>query len=136
MSTKPEEPKPLTADDVRAIALELIQAFRQPSEEQQRRASALSKGQALVHEQIRVAKIEREQTQKACPHLRDDNTSAIAWMQNSDLVFRGVCQRCNKLFSPESDPEEYERMRAVSTLSPLQAAAMGALAPRSDTVRK
>lgn len=37
---------------------------------------------------------------EACGHIREDNTSAIAWMQNSDLVTRGVCQRCNSLFQP------------------------------------
>jgi hypothetical protein len=43
----------------------------------------------------------RQAAQDACPHMREDNTSAIAWMTNSDGITRGVCQRCNALFTPE-----------------------------------
>ena len=43
--------------------------------------------------------------QDACPHMRDDNTSAIAWANNFHrarklYVTEGPCQRCNKFFHP------------------------------------
>lgn len=63
---------------------------------------------------------ERERSEKsrkakmdACTHLREDNTSTVAWMRNSDEVTRGVCQRCNKLFVP-GDPD-YDRVVRIST---------------------
>lgn len=43
--------------------------------------------------------------QDSCPHMRDDNTSAVAWHEQfwraRKLYIReGFCQRCNKHFFP------------------------------------
>lgn len=52
-----------------------------------------------------------------CAHLREDNTSAIAWMRNSDQVIRGVCQRCFGEFAPGHN--DYPRLRAIPTRTPM-----------------
>jgi hypothetical protein len=44
----------------------------------------------------------RKQREEACGHLREDNTSAIAWLTNSDGIRRGVCQRCNAVITPNN----------------------------------
>ena len=53
----------------------------------------------------------------SCSHRRDDLTSAVAWMQCSDKVTRGCCQRCNTCFSPRPEenalPEIYEMYKEL-----------------------
>jgi hypothetical protein len=52
-------------------------------------------------------------TQANCTHLREDTTSAIAWMLNSDDVWRGVCMHCRKLYTPEDT--DYTRVIRIPT---------------------
>jgi hypothetical protein len=53
----------------------------------------------------------------SCSHRRDDLTSAVGWMQCSDKVTRGVCQRCNVCFSPIASenacPEIHEQYKEL-----------------------
>ncbi len=137
MSTKEtdRDDAPLTRGDLKELAAELVTEFKR-DEVKERIAAQKARFREDQRARVAAANAAKEAAQQNCPHLRCDNTSCVAWMQNSDGVVRGVCQHCNKLFSPESDPEEYERMRRVATLNVLQAAAQGALTPRSDTVRK
>lgn len=50
-----------------------------------------------------------------CTHLREDNTSAIAWMQNTDTKIRGFCMHCNTKFEPGD--HDYERLLRIPTRS-------------------
>lgn len=52
----------------------------------------------------------------ACGHLREDNTSAIAWLRHSDDVVRGVCQRCQRPFRPDQD--DYAHFLRIPTRAP------------------
>lgn len=54
-----------------------------------------------------------------CAHLREDGTSSIAWLRNSDLVTRGVCQRCLCPFAPDQpSPEAYAKYLRIPTRAP------------------
>ncbi len=48
--------------------------------------------------------------QDACTHLREDNTSCIAWQVNSDGVTRGFCPHC-LLVVDEHYPKRQELLR-------------------------
>ncbi len=86
---------PLTSDVLKTILEEVKKPYIDPElvarKERDRLRMRDEQKKAIAHKQ-KVA--------DACGHIREDNTSAIAWMQNSDFVTRGVCQRCNTLFQP------------------------------------
>jgi hypothetical protein len=59
-----------------------------------------------------------EAMQAACSHLREDNTSAVAWAENFHrakgfYIKEGPCQRCSKNFHP--GVEGYEDIIRIST---------------------
>lgn len=59
----------------------------------------------------------RKMKEDACAHKRENGTSVIAWMTNSDNVTRGVCQRCNALFTPAHP--RYRELIMVPTGQPI-----------------
>ena len=69
-----------------------------------------------MREKIALKRRKDEAKYAACGHLRDDNTSRIAWMTNSDGVRRGVCQFCGMTCAP--DHKEYDRLIRIPTRAP------------------
>lgn len=55
--------------------------------------------------------------QANCSHMRDDNTSRIAWYTFSDGVERGFCQLCNKKYDAVENRTDYIAARRVPTRS-------------------
>lgn len=53
---------------------------------------------------IRVAK------KQQCPHLRENGTSAINWMEHSNRIVKGVCNRCFSEFDSR-DPKDVQLLR-------------------------
>ncbi len=100
------------ADLLKTAIEEAKKPFNDP--ELQRRKE---RDRARIRKERELAEANIKAVQDACTHLRTDNTSCVAWMQNSDGIVRGVCQHCNKLFVPEMG-DEYVRMRRVPTMSP------------------
>ena len=63
---------------------------------------------------LRAAMLEMQAAEKArqvnCTHLREDNTSCIAWMVNTDGITRGFCPHCC-LVIDEKHPKRAELLR-------------------------
>lgn len=98
----------VTLDAVKAIIEESKKPYKDPEAEARKERDR----RRIREERARQEKL-RQEREAACSHMREDNTSAIAWMQNSDQVTRGVCQRCNALITPSH--EEYLRLLRVPT---------------------
>lgn len=109
MPTEPQKPLtsptvPLT--DLIEFAKELKKPYIDPSLVAKReRDSQRMRQQVAENRRVKAAK------EASCSHRREDNTSAIAWMTNSDMATRGVCQRCNRLVQP--DDADYMILIAV-----------------------
>lgn len=93
------------AELLKTTALAFREAQKDPLAEARKEAGRIR----LREEQERQKEVKRMR-EAACSHLREDNTSAVAWMKNSDDVTRGVCQRCNTDFAP-GHPKYNELMR-------------------------
>ena len=69
---------------------------------------------------LRAAMLEMQAAEKArqenCTHLREDNTSVIAWMTNTDGVTRGFCPHCTAVID-EDHPQRAALLR-VPTRQP------------------
>jgi transposase-like protein len=103
------ETKPAEANVPASIIADIVREMKKPYIDPDVQARKERDRQRLRHEE-ELATAERKERQSNCPHVRQDNTSVIAWMTNSDNVTRGVCQRCNKLFTPE-DPDYIKFIR-------------------------
>jgi hypothetical protein len=81
-------------------------------------AALRSKENSRLRMREKIAKKRRNDEAKyeLCGHLREDNTSRIAWMTNSDGVRRGVCQFCGMTCAP--DHPEYDRLTRIPTRAP------------------
>lgn len=110
MAEVKEQPKaPFSADELgRAIAEGLREAQRNPDRERQLEAAR----QRLRIQQEADQQVKRIREQ-SCAHLREDGTCCIAWMENSDGITRGVCQRCNTCFDPNH--ARYAELRRIPT---------------------
>ncbi len=66
---------------------------------------------------MREKQKKKEENQKAkesnCAHLRQDGSSGIAWMQNSDFIVRGFCPYCQTDFDPTHP--QYSALRMIPT---------------------
>jgi hypothetical protein len=112
---KPEEvtpAAPAATVDLAALGKAIAEGLKEA-----KRDPELEARKARDRQRIREERGRQEANQRAiqdnCPHLREDNTSAVAWMRNSDDITRGVCQRCNALFTPEHP--EYLRLIRIPT---------------------
>lgn len=109
MATEKELTTGMSALQMEQFAEVLANAMRgaqkDPIKEQQKEAARMR----LRQQQKEDAQV-RKMREDSCIHMREDNTSVIAWMQNSDGVVRGVCQRCNTCFDP-SHPRYVELRR-------------------------
>jgi hypothetical protein len=77
------------------LAAAMRGAAKDPIKEHQKEAARLR-----LRAQQKEDAVIRKMREDSCIHMREDNTSVIAWMQNSDGIVRGVCQRCNTCFDP------------------------------------
>jgi len=64
----------------------------------------------------RRKQIEAEQrakvlTKQLCPHLRDNGTSNIQWMEHSNHIVLGVCGTCNSQFDARN-PDDLKLLRS------------------------
>ena len=93
----------------------LVKAARAPIVDE---AALRSKEQSRLRLREKITKKARNDEAKyaLCGHLREDNTSRIAWMTNSDGIRRGVCQFCNMTCGP--DHPEYDRLIRIPTRAP------------------
>lgn len=51
---------------------------------------ALEERQAQIRQEAR----QRAANKQQCPHLRDNETSSINWMEHSNNIIKGVCSNC------------------------------------------
>lgn len=103
---------PSMSPDQMALFMALVQEMKKPYVDEDVVARKLRDKERLQNER-RIAVANIEAAQDACTHLRDDNTSRIAWIDNSDGIRRGVCQACNVTLAPGH--HAYERMRRIPT---------------------
>lgn len=113
----------ITAEDLKEILAAAIAQGQKPyvDPEKVRQAEA---AKARIAKQRETSERETEARQSACSHLREDNTSRIAWNQFHHVerqlyIWEGFCQMCNKHFFPGMKPKgEYERMIRVPSGKP------------------
>jgi len=93
----------------------LVRAARAPVRDE---AALRSKEESRQRMRDRIAQKRRndEAKYRDCGHMREDNTSRMAWMNNSDGVRRGVCQLCGMQCAP--DHPEYNQLIRVPTRAP------------------
>jgi len=100
----------------KAELAELIQAGAQMFREAQKDPMEAQKKEAmrdrLRGEQARSKEAMRLR-EEGCSHLREDNTSAIAWMATSDGRVPGTCQHCGTVFH-DTHPR-YSELRRIPT---------------------
>lgn len=108
MSTQSETPIALTPDALRV----LVEEIKKPYVDREAEARRLA-------DRERLRRDERERLeairagQEACGHVREDNSSAIAWYPFTNpagTTVIGVCQRCN-LTLKDDHPRYHELMR-------------------------
>jgi len=107
------QPVTLTMEQLRTILEDIKRPYVDPEVE-----ARLQRARARIRAQREQSEGERKAREAACPHVRRDGTSTVAWLTTpaSDGITpftRGVCQRCIKLFLP-GDPD-FARMIAVPT---------------------
>jgi|SRR3990167_1978181 len=104
----PKDNIPLTFQQLKDLLAEARKPHIDPAEE----AKKLSQRDRVHTSELRRRAAEKRRWE-ACVHLREDNTSCIAWMRNSDGIVRGVCQRCQCPFVPTHP--DYERLIRIPT---------------------
>lgn len=92
-----KEPK---IEMTREALLEAIAELKKPYVDPQEEAERLRRRKQMAAK-VKAGAERRKARQNRCSHVRGDNTSAIAWLENSDHVIRGVCQHCNATITPE-----------------------------------
>jgi len=108
-------------DLLQMFAAAIAQGMRQAQIDPEKEAKKARWRERLRKERA-DAEANRIQRESDCPHMREDNTSVIAWFRFNDGVTRGVCQRCDKRFNPyledgrTPDPD-YARMIKIPTKS-------------------
>jgi vacuolar-type H+-ATPase subunit H len=97
----PEKPTvALSEEGIANMIASAIEAARRPildpqAEQAKRREKAQMRASIERMEQMKKAR------ERACNHLREDGSAAIAWATQSDRVTRGVCQHCNRVITPQ-----------------------------------
>lgn len=95
MAPTPEPKVELSRDQLLELLTEIKKPYVDPKAEAEK-----EKDRAQMRAQIAENEALREAREANCTHMREDNTSAVAWMQHSDGIWRGVCQRCNGRLYP------------------------------------
>ncbi len=102
----------MSPDALKDIVATAIAEARKPYVDPQVEARKQRERQQRIDD-IKMMEEAKQTRVKMCNHLREDGTSAIAWIRNSDRIVRGVCQHCNGLFTPEH--EDYVRLLRIPT---------------------
>jgi hypothetical protein len=63
------------------------------------------------HEATRKEFERRKNAKTQCPHVRDNGTSSINWMEHSNNIVKGVCSGCPSEFDARN-PEDLKLLRA------------------------
>lgn len=104
MTDKPQAPAP--AGELKLTQAQLIELLREARKPYVDEDAAAQKERE--REKLRASERERLENiaaeQEACAHLREDNSSAIAWMpmrNKAGTITVGVCQRCQLVVAPD-----------------------------------
>jgi hypothetical protein len=126
-----ESPINLTPDQLKSILVEAVTAAKGPSAKEVETQRAMAEARART---AQAAAERKAKEQSRCTHrrtYRGERYWKIAWMRNSDGVWRGVCQICSTAISPENLPQqEYARFVQES----LDAQTAGAAALNQDAI--
>lgn len=101
--------------ELAAAMLESRKPYVDPRVLEQKRL-ALEERQAEIRRELR----RRQLTKQQCPHIRDNGTSNISWMEHSNNIVKGCCGNC---FS-EFDTRNVEDLKLLRT-NPKAIKAMG-----------
>lgn len=107
----PNAPISLTPDALRTLVEEIKKPYVDREAEARKTAD---RDRLRRDERDRLAAIAA--AQEACPHVREDNSSAIAWYPFSSpagSTVMGVCQRCNLTLKPGHP--RYEALMRIPT---------------------
>lgn len=110
------------ADDmalIREIVSSAVEASKKPYVDQDEVAKK-ERARQRLRDQRKEAQEQIEAIQNGCNHLRDDNTSRVAWITNFNrqrqlYITEGFCQLCNKHYHPgmKEGSAVYEAMLRV-----------------------
>lgn len=100
--------------------LELLKAANAPHVDE-KAVARKEKARAQMRQETAAMEAGKRAAENNCSHLRDDNTSRIAWAENYHVarnlwIREGFCQMCNKHFKPGVD--QYEQFFRVPTGKP------------------
>lgn len=100
---KAEEASTLSPETV-AMMKVLIEEMRKPHIDQEVVARN-ERARQRLRDQRRDSEAAIEAVWNSCSHMREDNTSRVAWIENfhraiGRYVIEGFCQACNKPFRP------------------------------------
>lgn len=120
---KSNEPAGLSNEQLMRM---LIDSQRQQAEAQNKLSEALlesrkpyvdpkvlAQKQQELEEKKRAIEIElrnRQIRKQSCPHIRDNGTSNIKWMEHSNAITKGVCGSCFSEFDTRN-PKDLEILR-------------------------
>lgn len=97
------------ADSNRQLAESILESrkpYVDPRVLEQKRL-ALEERQAEIRRELR----RRQLTKQQCPHLRDNGTSNISWMEHSNNIVKGCCGGCFSEFDTRN-PEDLKLLRS------------------------
>jgi hypothetical protein len=121
----------LTPDQLKSILVEAVTAAKGPSAKEAETQRAMAEARART---AQAAADRKAKEQSRCIHrrtYRGERYWKIAWMRNSDGVWRGVCQICSTTISPENLPQQdYARLVQES----LDAQTAGSAALNQDAI--
>lgn len=92
--------------ELAASILESRKPYVDPRVLEQKRL-ALEERQAEIRRTLRL----RILTKQQCPHVRDNGTSSINWMEHSNNIVKGVCSGCFSEFDTRN-AEDLKLLRA------------------------
>jgi hypothetical protein len=107
-----EAPVVITLSALKEMLSTLVAEMKKPVVDHELVARNLA-AKLRLRAQREESKRDLDAIQNACPHLRGDGTSTIAWATNYHrarqlYVQEGPCQHCNKFFHPwMEDKAEY-----------------------------
>lgn len=107
----------LTAADLANIIREAVESAKAPYIDPAKE-SQIARNKQRMQDQLAESAESIKAGQDNCSHLREDNTSRVAWAVNYVVakklyIKEGFCQACNKHFAPGVD--QYGEMLRVPT---------------------
>ena len=86
--------------ELAASILESRKPYVDPRVLEQKRL-ALEERQAEIRRELR----RRQLTKQQCPHVRENGTSSINWMEHSNNIVKGVCGNCFSEFDTRNQAD-------------------------------